>query len=491
MPEKHISTSSTAQPQNLNVKKSTEQLHNIAEPVEQNEKPASETPLQPRWKRYAKAVYLYCESQWFFFALAILIIIARWWPEFARDEGIISAQYSIGYLAVALIFFKSGCTIPHQKFLKNIKNWRAHFLTQVISFLVTSAISFGFCLAILKSNNQTIDKWVLVGIIVTMNSPTTVASNVVMTKKAGGNETLTVCEVIIGNVAGAFITPALGQLYLQGSFKFGNPANGDSVSHVYRRVMQQIGCCVFVPIFVGQLLRLRFVKQINWVIKTFHLGKLGSWCLLAIMFNSFSTAFYQHAFTSVSHVTIIFVCFWNVGIYLFFTVLSFILVRPFFIPLIFKEDNNGRIATFFKKFYFNKKDATSILFCTSAKTAALGVALITSQYGNDTSKLGKLLVPLVLYQSEQVITANFMVPGFKKWIGDEGKEVTPDEATAVQAHQNDEEHHLESHNQEMDEHSQKEIFTKEEYTADEFQSGSSSELQDSNSLSNKKATNQQ
>lgn len=78
----------------------------------------------------------------------------------------------------------------------------------------------------------------------------------------------------------------------------------------------------------------------------------------------------------------------------------------------------------FKPFYYSKKDTVAVMFCGAAKTAALGVSLISSQYGDDTPYLGKLLVPLVLYQSEQVITASWLVPFFKKWSQDEDEKAS-------------------------------------------------------------------
>ena len=72
-----------------------------------------------------------------------------------------------------------------------------------------------------------------------------------------------------------------------------------------------------------------------------------------------------------------------------------------------------------RPFYYNKKDTVAILFCGPAKTAALGVSLISSQYGSDFPQLGKLLVPLVLYQSEQVVTAKLLVPLVRRWAADE------------------------------------------------------------------------
>jgi len=83
----------------------------------------------------------------------------------------------------------------------------------------------------------------------------------------------------------------------------------------------------------------------------------------------------------------------------------------------FKLANNGlTVKHFIANFWFDKKDTVSLLLCTAAKTAALGVAIMTSEYGADKDKIGQLLVPLVLYQSEQVIVANFQTTFFKKWI---------------------------------------------------------------------------
>lgn len=289
---------------------------------------------------------------------------------------------------------------------------------------------FGLCSAVKKANDPAIDDWVLMGLIVTATCPTTVASNVVMTQKAKGNDLLCLCEVFIGNVLGAFITPALVQMYTTSSaFHFGNPASGSSVSHLYANVMKQIGLSVFVPLFVGQILQNVFPKQVSWCLSTFKLGKVGSFCLILIMWSSFSTAFYQKAFESVSHVCIIFLVFFNIAIYLFFTGICYLLARPWFLITIFHEEPCESSSSLYKMaykvfrpFYLTKKDSITVMFCGAAKTAALGVQLISSQYGSDSPHLGKLLVPLVLYQSEQVLTANFLVPHFRKWAADENPE---------------------------------------------------------------------
>ncbi|CAI1629737.1 hypothetical protein SEUBUCD646_0M01760 [Saccharomyces eubayanus] len=369
----------------------------------------------------------YLKSQWFFFCLAILIVIARFAPNFARDGGLIRGQYSIGYGCVAWIFLQSGLGMKSKSLMANMLNWRAHTTILILSFLITSSIVYGFCCAVKAAKNPKIDDWVLIGLILTATCPTTVASNVIMTTDAGGNDLLCVCEVFIGNLLGAFITPALVQMFTgQAPFQYGNPATGNGIGALYGRVMKQVGLSVFVPLFVGQVIQNVFPKYTAYYmgfLKKYHI-KIGSYMLLLIIFSSFSTAFYQNSFASVSHVCIIFICFFNLGIYIFFTGLSYLCARPWFIIKLFPhEPIDGKSTrlyrysySLFRPFYYSKEDAICIMFCGPAKTAALGVSLITSQYADKKEHLGKLLVPLVLYQAEQVMTASLFVSLFKRWL---------------------------------------------------------------------------
>lgn len=379
-----------------------------------------------------KSVFDFLLAQWFFVLLGVFVALAHLYPSFAKQGGTIRAEYSIGYGAVAVIFLVSGLSMATKDLFKNIYHWRAHFTVLSCSFLITSAIIYGIVSGIKAAHDGQIDSWLLVGMIVTHACPTTVSSNVVMTRAAKGNVVLTICEVFIGNLLGAFVTPALVQMYLTGGWDFGNPvhqADHTSVRDVYRHVMKQIGLSVFVPLFVGQVVQNIFPKQVKWCLTTFRLNKVGSFMLLLIMYQSFSTAFAQHAFTSVSHASIIFLVFFNIGIYLFFTVMVFLYSRPVFLLRIFPTKPTAESSRayrwcyrIFRPFYYNRQDTVSIMLCGPAKTAALGVSLVSSQYGLHNPKLGVLLVPLVLYQAEQVLTAQILVRFMKKWVEAEEQE---------------------------------------------------------------------
>ncbi|ODQ81512.1 hypothetical protein BABINDRAFT_170282 [Babjeviella inositovora NRRL Y-12698] len=393
--------------------------------------------------RYPRNFLKFCQAQWFFIGLAVLIALAHSYPNFARLGGLLKSQYTISYGAVAIIFLISGMSSSTRDLMKNIGHWRAHLTVATMSFIITSAIIYGICTGIARAQNKGIDEWMLVGLIVTATCPTTVALNVVMTQQAHGNVVLTLCEVFIGNLLGAFISPALVQMYTLGMWAFANPAADSSVGDLYRQVMKQLGLSVFVPIFVGQVVQNVFPRQTKWCVSTLKLNKVGSFMLLLIMYASFSTAFYQNAFTSVPTASIIFIVFFNIGIYVFFTILCYFYSRPLFLLWLFPtaptSDSSKTYSVcykIFRPFYYNRKDTVSVMLCGAAKTAALGVSLVTSQYGSHNEHLGQLLVPLVLYQSEQVMTAQVLTHFMKKWVhAEEAK--TSDEETAVEAKASD------------------------------------------------------
>lgn len=386
----------------------------------------TDKPVRPAYIRRLLWVFNFLIDEWFVIGMGVFVALAYKFPNVAKNHGHIRADISIEYCAVALIFVISGMNIPRQKLMSQASHWQAHIVTQVVSFLITPSIAFGFCTAILKANNPNINEWILIGIIVTGCTPTTVSSNVVMTRQAKGNESLSLVEVSVGNIMGAFITPALVQLYLSknSGFAYGNPTQDMSLQALYKEVMKQLGLSLFVPLFVGQALQFFFPNQVKWMLVKFKLAKIGSFMLLLLIWSSFSNSFASGSFEQVSHQSIIMVCFMNVGFYLCFTMICFFLAHCWFLP---------------KRFQFSREDTVSIMLCGAAKTVALGVPLINAQYNGDNTKIGLVSIPLVLYQGEQILVAQLLVPIFRRWIerGQKQKDIIEKEKVTEKEEQMD------------------------------------------------------
>jgi sodium/bile acid cotransporter 7 len=125
----------------------------------------------------------------------------------------------------------------------------------------------------------------LIGMVVVSAIPTTIASNVVMTRNSGGDEAAAIIEVVIGNVLGPFIAPGLiyGFIPSDPEFDAVRPASPSTLGPMYANVMKQLGLSVLIPLAVGQALRWTCSKQVEWTLKTFRLAKICSLCMVLLV----------------------------------------------------------------------------------------------------------------------------------------------------------------------------------------------------------------
>jgi sodium/bile acid cotransporter 7 len=158
-------------------------------------------------------------EQWFLLLMGLLILLAYFFPVVGRRGGSVRSEYTINYGAVAIIFLISGLSLPFDKLVKHAKNIRLHLIVQTYSFLITSSVFFA--VAVAASTNPYIETSALIGLIAVGCLPTTIASNVTMTREAGGDVAATMVSVTIGNLLGPFICPLLiARLYLPATARF-------------------------------------------------------------------------------------------------------------------------------------------------------------------------------------------------------------------------------------------------------------------------------
>ncbi|OKP11947.1 hypothetical protein PENSUB_2499 [Penicillium subrubescens] len=343
-----------------------------------------------------KQISIMILRQWLLIGMGIACALAYLFPDIAKtDGGVIRSEYTVLYGVIAIIFLISGLSIPRQKLFKQFLNWRLHVLVQVISFLLIPALVLAVVHIILAADPAGhIDRAVLAGYILTACIPTTIASNVVMTRAAGGDDAAALVEVVLANVLGPFVTAVWTVTLLPKSAEFDTwRYGGGSLEIMYKHVFQQLGLSVLLPLFVGQLIRWTWPERTAWFIQKTKLPKLASACALQ----------------SLSAQSIIFVVLFNIALYIALTVISFFSSRPPKFLL-----NHRWFQPILKS--MPPEETIAVCFCSPAKSTALGLPLLYAMWAPvDFYTKAKTSVPVLLYTTEQICVAQFFVQLFRRW----------------------------------------------------------------------------
>ncbi|WEW61168.1 LRR receptor-like serine/threonine-protein kinase RGI2 [Emydomyces testavorans] len=230
------------------------------------------------------AIFAFILRQYLLVGIAVGCLLAYLFPSVGKYEGIIHAEYSILYGAVAVIFLISGLSIAKEKLLTQFLNYRVHVLVQGISFLVVPAIMVALVNLIYAGDqSHRIDEAILAGYILVACLPTTIASNVAMTREAGGDDAVALVEVLVANILGPFVTPGWTVTLFPKSSAFDpwRDANSDLRS-MYRQVFQALGVSVLVPLVLGQVVRWTWPTEVKHVVDKFHFSKISSFCLILL-----------------------------------------------------------------------------------------------------------------------------------------------------------------------------------------------------------------
>jgi sodium/bile acid cotransporter 7 len=240
------------------------------------------------------------------------------------------------------------------------------------------------------------DPWLLIGLLFVGAAPTTMSSNVVMTRQAHGNTELTAVQSVIGQFLCPFLTPVLLQMYLaSGAWYTKVLVSGDNYGEIYRRVFKQLGLSLFLPLFIGQVVRNLFPKPTETVFVKWKLAKLSSVALLTLIWQTFDQAFASGAFSQAEASNIVFLVFISVALYFIWLGLCFA-ASTIWLP---------------------KKDVIACCYCCPAKAVAMVVPLSSVMYLNvSTIDQSKLQIPIIIFQGIQVALGSLLTILFRKWV---------------------------------------------------------------------------
>ncbi|KAK4511938.1 uncharacterized protein ATC70_003937 [Mucor velutinosus] len=380
----------------------------IDEPTDQEESKLKKT--LNRVKSIAKSAFL---KYWFLLGLVIAILLAWQFPNVGRKGGYIRAEWSIKWGAVVVIFLISGLSLRTRILAQTLLRVRLHFLIQTINLIIIPFFVFGLVLLFFKLH-MPVNSLLLIGVVIAASTPTTVSSNVVMTKNANGNEASALMNAALGNVLGIFVSPALVS-YFQDPLLAASPedesANTAGGSVDFIMVLKQLGLTVLLPLVIGQAIQMLFTEPVAKFKVKCRLSDVSSFCLLLMVWSVFSDAVHAGSFSAVAGKDIAAVVILNFLFYVLFSVFSFALARLPYSKRIFGP------LKWLDRLRYSREDTVAVMYCGATKTVAMGVPLINVLYQKgDPGTIGVLSTPLLLYHVEQLILGNIEVEILKKWI---------------------------------------------------------------------------
>jgi sodium/bile acid cotransporter 7 len=347
-------------------------------------------------QRVTEILKWFVMDQWFLIIMGILILISSQIQVPKSQQQI--KRTVVSYLSVSVIFFINGCTFPTKLLIENYSRWRIHLFVQLQCYLVTSAATFAL-VSLCATNPHFMDPWLLIGLLFVGCAPTTMSSNVVMTRQAHGNAALTVVQSIIGQFLCPFLTPVLLQMYLSSGASYTHVLvnDGDNYAEIYRRVFKQLGLSLFIPMFVGQIVRYFFPTAVDTVFVKWKLMRLASFALLTMIWQTFDQAFGSGAFSLIRPSNTIFLVFMSIVLYFVWVSLCF------------------ASATV----WLPKRDVIACCYCSPAKAIAMVVPVSSVMYLHvSVVEQSKLQIPIILYQGFQV--SCFLVTHLRRGRGECG-----------------------------------------------------------------------
>lgn len=340
------------------------------------------TSLRVRMNQYRA----FASKNFFLVGMFVAVGLARLAPTLGRNGGILRPELFIGRYGVTFIFLLSGLSLELAQLKDAASNIKLNSLIQLGTFAAWPFL-LGLPLVTLigKHLPTFFPSALLDGILILTCLPTTVNMCVILSRTAGGNTASALCNAIISNLIGIFLTPAL-------LFQF----FGASIQLPFLNMFLKLCNKVLVPVAIGQALRSTPIKSFyEQHSKTFK--RVQELILLSILWNAFCTAICKGLGLSLQHGIAL-----GVLLPALHAVSLMALFRFFSLPIL----------------GFTRQDVVSAMFCASQKTLAFGLPLIQTVF-EGSPHLAMYCAPLMFFHPLELIMGSSLIPRLEKYTGKE------------------------------------------------------------------------
>mmetsp|Transcript_21230 Transcript_21230/g.31478 ORF Transcript_21230/g.31478 Transcript_21230/m.31478 type:complete len:417 (-) Transcript_21230:1728-2978(-) len=321
------------------------------------------------------------QKNFFLLGMVIAVTLARVFPMLGMNGGILRPELFIGKFGVTFIFLLSGLSLELAELTEAFANFKLNTAVQLSTF---AAWPFLVGLPLTRMFTRffptCLPPSLLDGLLILTCLPTTVNMCILLTSTAGGNVASALCNAVISNIAGIFVTPALLLKFF-----------GTEVQLPFFDMVWKLCNKVLLPVAIGQVLRKTKVVEV-YKKHSKKFKKTQEIVLLGIVWNAFCNAFAEGIGLQMNH---------------FFVLLALL-------PSL----HLGALALFFiifDKARFPPKDVVAGMFCASQKTLAFGLPLINTIFEGNPN-LAAYCAPIMFIHPLQAFLGSFIIPWVERYI---------------------------------------------------------------------------
>ncbi|HEY0967314.1 MAG TPA: bile acid:sodium symporter family protein [Opitutaceae bacterium] len=317
----------------------------------------------------------FLQKNWFVLALPATVGLAWLLPGVGASGGWLRTEVTTK-LAVAVIFFSQGLTLPAAALKQGALQWKLHVLVQSFTFLLFPLL--GLALDALLGSRLAPD--LRLGFLYLCVLPSTISTSVVLTTVAGGNTAGAIFNAVLSNVLGVFITPLWVTWLMQ--------AGGQS--QPLGPVVREIIVLLLVPLVLGQAAR--SVLRAWADARKKRLGDLNSGLILFIVFAAFCNSVEARVWSQYGFdVTLVAFA----GVIIIFALAT------------------GLVEVLARLLRLDRADRIAASFCAPQKTLASGVPLAKVIFGAHPG-LGLILLPIMFYHPLQLLVCGLLAGRWAK-----------------------------------------------------------------------------
>jgi sodium/bile acid cotransporter 7 len=314
--------------------------------------------------------------------MIVAVSFAKAFPNLGKNGSIVRPELFIGKYGVTTIFLISGISLKLQELTNAVSNVKLNGLIQLITFgawpyLVGLPMTKGIELAF----PGLLPAPLIEGLLILCCLPTTINMCIILTSAAGGSVATALCNTVISNLAGIFITPALLLRFF-----------GKSIELPFVDLVRKLCSKVLFPVAVGQALRATPVKEF-YSKHTGFFKRFQEVVLLGIVWNAFSNAFSSGLGLEGKHAVAL------------LTLLPTLHVASL-----------ASLFSFFRweTFGFSIEEAIAATFCAAHKTLAFGLPLINTIFDGNPN-LASYCAPLMIMHPLQLVIGSLVAPYFMRF----------------------------------------------------------------------------